>query len=185
MKNNNSLHFSLNGITSILIGAYLFLAGFLIESILTGFVTDNHPLGMLSAEIIEFLIIGILISFFLFSSLAFFFKAKRNAKKMNLKLWNTDTKKAVLKYSTTFVFGFVGLILLTKMGFIKYITPAFLIFYSILTLLFTGKKETNKLLLMALGLFLALICFLIPSYWSAAISILAIAHITYGVVTRK
>ena len=81
-QDNFQNNFSLKGFTSILIGAYFFIAGYLIKTILDGFLIDDNPFGMLSIEIIEVFIIVIAFFVFLFSSLALFFSGKRNAKKL-------------------------------------------------------------------------------------------------------
>jgi hypothetical protein len=114
--------------------------------------------------------------------LALFFSGKRNAKKFQYQLWNRETSIALRKYTLQILFFFVGLIILMNAGFIEYITPLFLSLYGILLFLFKNKQRKNLLILSSLSILLAMVCFLIPSYWYSSISILGIAHITYGVV---
>ena len=92
MHNTFQINFCLKGFTSILIGAYFFIVGYLIKTILDGFLIDNNPMGTLSPEIIEALIIALVLLVFLFSSLALFFGGKRSAKKFQHKLWNRILK---------------------------------------------------------------------------------------------
>ena len=94
---NLSINFILKGFTSILIGVYFLVAAYLIKFILDGFLIDGNPMGMMSAEIIEILIIVITFFLFLFSSLALFFKGRRTAKKNHYKLWSEKTKAAFWK----------------------------------------------------------------------------------------
>jgi hypothetical protein len=185
MHDNFQINFSLKGITSILIGTYIFIAGYLIKAILMGFLIDDNVIGMLSAEILEVLIIVIAFLVFLFSSLALFFAGKRSAKKFQHKLWNGKTKAAIWKYFLEIVIIFVILIVLMNQGYIDYITPAFLFLFGVLLFLFKKKKEKNLLILSSLCLLLAVMCILIPSYWYSSLSILGIAHITYGVVVKN
>ena len=185
MNDNFQINFSLKGITSILIGAFIFIAGYLIETILNGFLIDDNPLGMLSPEIIELLITGITLFVFLLSSLTLFFNGKRTAKKLQHKLWNVKTKTALKKYILGFIIIFTTLLLLKNLGFIDYITPTFLILYGLLLFIFKNKERKNLLILSGLSLLLAVMCFLIPSYWASSISILGIAHVAYGVVVKE
>lgn len=182
---NFSVNFSLKGFTSILIGIYIFLAGYLIKTILDGFLVNDNPMEMMSAEIIEVLVITLAGLVFIFSSFALFFSGKRNSKRFQFKLWNGKTKAAFTKYFLSALVIFIVLILLMNQGFIDYITPAFLILYAFLLFLFKNKERKNLLILSGICLLLAVLCFLIPSYWYSSLSILGIAHITYGVVVRN
>ena len=175
-------NFSLKGFTSILIGLYFFIAGSLIHKIIEGFLIDDNPMGMLSPQIVEIAILAILFFVFLFSTLALFFGGRRTAKKFDYKLWNTETKIAFRNYIFKVIVIFSILITLMNLGFINYLTPVFLTLYGILLFLFKNKQRKNLLILSSLSILLAVVCFLIPSYWYSSISILGIAHITYGVV---
>ena len=185
MHDNFSVNFYLKGFTSILVGAYFFIAGYLINTILNGFLIDDNPLGKLSAEIIEVLIISIAFLVFLFSSLALFFSGRRSAKKNQFNLWNRETKAAFRKYLIGVLIIIISIIILLNQGFIDYITPTFLILYGVLLFLFKNKERKNLLILSGLSLLLAVMCFLIPSYWYSSLTILGIAHITYGVTVRN
>ena len=182
MHNTFEINFSLKGFTSILIGAYFFIAGYLIKTILENFLIDNNAMGMFSPEIIEVVVIAIVFFHFLFSTLALFFGGRRTAKRFDYKLWNTETKIAFRNYIFKVIVIFSVLIILMNLGFINYLTPVFLTLYGILLFLFKNKQRKNLLILSSLSILLAVVCFLIPSYWYSSISILGIAHITYGVV---
>ncbi|MCI2229808.1 hypothetical protein MC378_11575 [Polaribacter sp. MSW13] len=182
---NFSVNFSLKGFTSILIGIYFFSAGYLIKNLLDGFLIDDHPMGMLSAEIIEYLIISIAFLVFLFSSLALYFSGKRSAKRFQFKLWNGKTKAAFWKYMVGILLIFIILLVLMQQGYIDYMTPTFLILYAFLLFLFKNRERKNLLILSGLCLLLAIMCILIPTYWSSSLSILGIAHVTYGVAVRN
>ena len=177
-------NFTLKGLTSILIGLYFFIAGSIINSIIEGFLIDDNPMGMLSPQIIEIVIFTLIFFVFLFSSLALFFGGKRTAKKFEYKLWNTETKIAFRNYVLKFTVIFLVLTILMNLGFIDYLTPVFLILYGVLLALSMNKQRKNLLVLSGVSILLAAICFLIPSYWHASLSIMGIAHITYGVVVR-
>ena len=61
MSDNFQLNFSLKGFTSILIGAYLFIVGYLLEAILN----NATPLETLSPKAKEICTITIVFAFFL------------------------------------------------------------------------------------------------------------------------
>lgn len=182
---NFSVNFVLKGFTSMQIGVYFLILGYTFKSILDGFLIDNNAMGMLSPQIIEILFIALLFLLVLFSSLALYFSGKRTAKRFQYKLFNQTTKKAILKYFTGIIILFSSIITLNNLGFINGIVPAFLILYSLFLFIFKNKERKNLLVLSGLSLALGLLCFVIPSYWYSSISILGIAHITYGFVVSK
>jgi hypothetical protein len=184
LHHNSSRNFVLKGFTSILIGIYLMIGAYLGNEILTGFLIDNHPMAFMSPQIIEILIFLITFFVFLFSSLAFLFAGRRKAKKNKYKLWNSETKKLFWKYIFALTFTLLTLYFLTKLGFIETITPVFLVLYSLFILFFRDSKNKNSLLLVLIAMLLGVICFLIPMYWHASLTILGISHITYGVVVK-
>ena len=169
MHNTFEINFSLKGFTSILIGAYFFIAGYLIKTILENFLIDNNAMGMFSPEIIEVVVIAIVFFHFLFSTLALFFGGRRTAKRFDYKLWNTETKIAFRNYIFKVIVIFSVLIILMNLGFINYLTPVFLTLYGILLFLFKNKQRKNLLILSSLSILLAVVCFLIPSYWYSSI----------------
>ncbi|WP_341220922.1 hypothetical protein [Polaribacter atrinae] len=185
MNDNIKNNFSLKEFTSILIGAYFFLAGFFIETVLKSSLIEENPLTNLVSDNIETSIIVIVLLVFLFSSLTLFFTGKRNAKKLQVQLWNDQTKIALKKYMLAFVVIITSLLILINLGLIEYITPTFLILYGLLLFLVKNKGQQNLLYLASLSVFLAVICFLIPTYWASSISILGIAHVAYGVVVKE
>jgi len=121
---------------------------------------------------------------FLFSSLALFFKGRRKAKKLQYNLWNTKTTINFWKYLVNFFLMFLLLIFLKNQGLIDYLTPTFLILYGLLLLLLRTENSKNLFILTGICALLAIICFVIPTYWYSSIYILGVAHITYGVVLK-
>ena len=182
--NNFQLNFSLEGYGSIQIGLYFLITAYVIKNILAGFLIDDHLLGMMSAEIIVVLISVVTFLMFLFSSFALFFKGRRKAKKLQYNLWNTKTTINFWKYLVNFFLMFVLLIFLEKQGLIDYLTPTFLILYGLLLLLLRTENSKNLFILTGICVLLAIICFIIPTYWYSSIYILGVAHITYGVVLK-
>ena len=184
-QDNFQFNFSLKGYSSIQIGIYFLIAAFFIKSILNGFLIDDDPLAMMSAEIVEILIFVIIFFTLLLSTLALFYKGRRKARKLEYKLWNKKTKTNSWKYIASFSIIFLIILFLNYQGYVNYVTPVFLISYGVSLLLLKIKKSKNLFVLSGLCLFLAIICFLIPNYWYSSVNILGLAHITYGVVIRN
>ncbi|PQB06145.1 hypothetical protein BST83_02310 [Polaribacter filamentus] len=184
-QDNFQLNFSLKGYSSIQIGLYFLLAAFFIKKILEGFLIDDNPMGMLSAEIIEILVLGIIFLTMVLSALALFFKGQRKARRQEYKLWNTKTKIKSQAFSTSFIVIFSVLIVLTTQDFADYMTPTFLFLYGISLLFLKNKKSKDLFVLSGISLLLTVICILVPNYWYSSIYILGIAHITYGLVVKN
>ncbi len=184
MHDNYSANFILKGFTSILIGIYILIGSYALKTLLNGFLIDDNPVGMLSVEILEILGITIVFLVLLFSSLALYFSGKRVAKRNDEILFNSQTKTILRKYIIGVVIIFATLILVKSRGYLYYITPTFLLLYSLLLFLLKNKERKNLLILSGLCLLLAILCILIPSYWYSSLAILGVAHLTYGVVVK-
>lgn len=183
-QDNFKVNFSLQGFASVQIGIYFMLAGYLIKNILDGFLIDDNTMGMLSAEIIEVLLIFIAVLTFIFSSLAIYFKSRRRSKNLNDTLWNAKTKTGFWIYLLSFLAIFIISIFLMQQGFIDYIVPVFLILYAILIFVLKNKKDKSILIIASICLLLAALCFLIPTYWYSSLVILGLTHITFGIVKK-
>jgi hypothetical protein len=184
-QDNFQLNFSLKGYSSIQIGLYFLLGAFAIKKMLEGFLIDDNPMGMLSSENIEVLILVVIFFTLLLSSLALFFKGRRKARKLEYILWNGKTKINFWKYVASFTIIFLVLITLTSKGYLNYVAPTFLVMYALSLLLLKIKKSKNLFILSGVCVLLAAISFLIPNYWYSSIFILGIAHITYGLVIKS
>lgn len=184
-QDNSEVNFSLKGNTSIQIGIYFLLGAYCIKTILDGFLIDDNPFGMLSPQILEVLVAILTILCFVLSSFALFFKGKRNAKKQGVLLWNSSTKSAVYKYISSFTILFLTLYFLTKQGRIDSLVPVFLIIYASILFVFKNKDQKNRLIISGICILLAIVCFLIPSYWYSSLFILGVAHSTYGIMVKN
>ncbi|MDX6746685.1 hypothetical protein SHK09_07770 [Polaribacter sp. PL03] len=184
LHDNFEVNFTLKGFTSILIGTYFFFLAYAYKYILDSFLIDDHALGLLSPQIVEIIFISLAAVFVLFSSFALFFSGKRTSKRFQINLWNGKTKSTFLKYLIGIVIVFSTLITLMNLGFIDYIAPTFLIMYAFFLLLVRNKTRNNLLYLSGLSLLLGIYCLVIPGYWYSSLTILGIAHGTYGLIER-
>lgn len=181
--NTSQLNFSLAGFTSIQIGIYILLAAFAIETLLLDFL-DADTLGLSSETNLVIAIATITFFALLFSFFALFFRGKRNAKEEQLQLWNQKSVATFWIILIAFLSIYGLLFLVYNQNFEDYITPTFLIFYGLLLFVFHQKERKNLLIISGICLFLAIICFMIPTYWYSSLVILGLAHITYGVVVK-
>jgi hypothetical protein len=184
LHDNFEVNFTLRGFTSVLIGGYFFLLGYIYKYILESFLIEGHSVAFLSPEIIEIIFIALAATFVLISSLALFISGLRTARSFQQRFWNSKTTKFFMKFAIAVVFVFVLLTKLMTYGFIDLIMPVFLIIYALFLFAIRNKERKNLLFLSILSLLLGILCFVIPSYWNTTFTILAISHVTYGVVVR-
>jgi len=184
-KNHSSTNLSLKGAAAIQIGIYFILAVYVIETLVSGFLVDDNPAGMLSVELIE--VFGIFIYFltFILVALALYFKGKRSVKGSTSIFWNKSTKKTVsIVISSFFATSFIVLTAL-NLGYANKITPVFLICYGAMLFAILKKERKGLAIVAGLSLFLAIYCLIIPNYWYSALLIFGIAHITYGIMVKN
>ncbi|MEN8775835.1 MAG: hypothetical protein ABF263_07470 [Polaribacter sp.] len=184
LHDNFEVNFQLKGFNSILIGIYIFLAAYVYKYVLDSYLIDDNPLALLSPQLIEILFISVAFFVTLLSSLALFFSGKRKAKRFQFKLWNGKTKTAFLKYLLGIFIISISVLTLKNYGNINFITPAFLFLYGLLLLILKNKGSKSLYILISLSMLLGILCILIPTYWYSSLTIVAIAHITYGVVVK-
>ncbi len=185
LQDNFKNNFFLRGFASILIGFYFFLLAYAYKYIIDGFLIENHPLGVISPQILEILCIGLAVVFMVFSSLAIFFRAKRKVKKEGSLLWNKQSKNAFKKYFLAVIIGFSALFILKFYGYVDILTPVFLYCYASMLFLLKSKDNNKLYALIGLAILLALYCFIIPSYWYSSFTIMAIAHAAFGLVEKN
>lgn len=174
-------NFLLKGFNSIQIGIYFLISAYLIKSMIVGFLVDDTAMMLMSVQLIEFFIIGVLCVLFLFSSLALFYSNRRSSRKQKVKIWNPGSKKRCWIYLTHFIIGLSILILFYSNGLYNYIVPAGLVIYTILLITLSNSDKAFYLLAF-IGLLLAITSFVIPSYWYSSILLLGVAHFVYGVI---
>ena len=185
LQANNSQNFILKGINSIQIGLYILLSVYLLKSLLDAFLSDESFLAMMSIQIIENIGISLVVFIFLFSALAVFFSSRRRARKLGFKVWNPQSKKQFWIYSAFVIIGIVILSFVKSIGLTTYLAPLFLLFSGTLFALLNAKKEKPYYLLAGINVLLAVLVFIIPSYWYSAILIVGISFLAYGVVVKK
>jgi hypothetical protein len=182
---NFLVNFVLKGFTSILIGVYILLGTYLIKILLGDFLAGKKLMGFIQPQQIEDLVLTISFLVFLFSSITLLFSGRKTAEEFRFKLWNGKTKTAAITYFSLVVLLFFTLYFLNKEGFINLLTPVFLFYYGLMLIVLKSPKSSKLYALALTCMLLAILCYIIPSYWNSACSILAIGHIIYGMVVRN
>ncbi len=185
LTNNDTQNFILKGSNSIQIGIYLLLFVFILKSLLDGFLSDVSMLGMMSIEIIESVGFSLIVLLILLSATALFFSSRRTMRKAGFKLWNKISRKQFIIYFVASFALLFGLSFLKSLGFSNFLGPLFLLSFGIILLISNAKRKKTHLLLSGISAILAVLVFLIPSYWYSAILILGAALIVYGIMIRK
>lgn len=185
LQPNSEVNFVLKGVNSIQIGIYFLLFAYFTKNLLDGFLSDSSMLGMMSIEIIESMLVffGILVVFF--SYFALFFSSRRAARKNKIKFWSGATKAT---FWVTFLLAtlvLIALSLLNDMGLFSELTAIFFLLYGTYLLLFNFRKKKQLQLFGALCLGLAVLTFVIPTYWYNAVLILGVGHVVYGLMVKR
>ena len=184
LTTNNTQNFILKGFNSIQIGLYMLLGVYVINAAILGFIADSNPLGMLSIEIIESICMFMLVLVGFFSMFAVFFSSRRAARKSGMAVWNTASKKQVGLYVFAMVLG-IFLLSLAKNMAVNYATPFFLGYLGLFMALVNSQRKKIYDLLVVVSFLLAVVVFVIPTYWYSSLLILGASFFVYGIANRK
>lgn len=181
---NTTQNFILKGFNSIQIGLYIILGAYAIEATILGFIGEENPLGMLSIEIIESICMFLILLVVFFSMFAVFFSSRRAARKSGMAVWNTASKKQVGLYVFAMVLGLFLLSLAKNMA-VNYATPFFLGYLGLFMALVNSERKKIYDLLVVVSFLLAVVVFVIPTYWYSSLLILGASFFVYGIANRK
>lgn len=185
LQPNSDINFILKGVNSIQIGIYFLLFAYLIKNLLEGFLSDSSLLAMMSIEIIEFQITGLGFVFVIFSYFALFFSSRRTCRKNNQKFWSKPTKATFwITFVLTIVVAF-ALSYFNSTGFSIQLVSIFFLLYGIYLIFFNFRKKKQLRLFGIICLALAVLTFLIPTYWYNALLIIGVSHIVYGLIVKR
>lgn len=194
LMEKSSRFLSLSGLTGIfagvyaLVGAYLVYSDFnIIPSDTAGYSysefikTANSGTDSVILKIQSLFIIGAIV--LVLSLVTGYIFTSRKAKKQNLKIWDSTTKRMVVSLSIPLIAGGIFCLILIKHQVVGLIAPATLIFYG-LALLNASKYTFNDIKYLGV---LEIILGLVSAYyigrgllfWAVGFGIL---HIVYGAV---
>ena len=192
MSNNKILtkttkqNFKLYGFNSILIGLYFILFSYIIKLLIDGFLSEMSMMGMMSIQIIE--IIGFSLSLLLIflTAFAIYFSNKRQLKKQGSKIWNSLSKTKSIRY---FLFFFTTVLfssLILETGYPNYLAVFILMMIGVYFLIIAIKSPQKKALksIAFISIILAIITFLIPTYWYSSFNIVGVSFFVYGLMIK-
>jgi hypothetical protein len=134
----------------------------------------------------NFLLLGIAVLVILFSAGTAFYHSSAKAEKLNVKLWNSTTKRLFVQIAIPLFAGGIFCIALLYYGNAGLIAPAMLVFYGLALL--NGSKYTLKEFhsLAVCEIFLGLVSLLFIGFglvfWTLGFGVL---HIIYGILMQK
>ena len=175
----------LKGFNSIQTGLYLILFAYILKNMIDGFLSDTSMLGMMSIEIIEGAGLTFLVLFFLLSGFAIFFSSRRSAKKSGVKMWNKSTRMQMINFALLCVAAVAFLFFQKNFGYSSYLGISFLFYLGAILIILNAQKRKPLYLLALISLVLALISYLIPTYWYPSINIMGMGFVVYGIMIKK
>jgi hypothetical protein len=182
---NDTQNFILKGSNSIQIGIYLLLFVFILKSLLDGFLSDVSMLGMMSIEIIELAAFIFISLFILLSGLAVLFSNRRRTRRAGYKLMNKKTFRQFAFYLGWTLPAFLIIYSIANGGYSMFAGVSFLFLLGTILIGLNSSKKKALYILSGLSIGLAVISYLIPSYWYSSILIMGGAFIVYGIMIRK
>lgn len=178
--NNTHYNFKLRKTPSILIGIYIILGSFLIQTVIEGFHTDASPFGFLTVNYFEGVVFIISLLVFLFSLLALFFGNRRHARKIGIKVWNKNSRKSFWVLILLISFVYTILIYELRIGEEQFIIPTFLMGYGFILLLVNYSKSKEVYYLTMTSFALGFLPLLYPNYGFNSLFIFGVAHFILG-----
>ena len=139
----------------------------------------------MSIEIIENAGLLFIVLLILLSGLAVFFSNRRRLRKSGEKIWNKATKKELLTYYVLSILGFVLLFAQKNSSFAIYLSPALLLYFGLILIGLNNQKKKPMYLMAGISIVLAVLSFLIPTYWYSSLLIVGAAFIVYGIMIKK
>jgi hypothetical protein len=180
----NQSHFSLGRLSGILIGVYglttVYLVCLLTNSFYEGFaIFSQLPISFLEIGISILVTVTILLSF-----TTLWVRARRAAKKDNVILWNSLSKKLRFQTLIPILILAIILVIISNKGYYSFLTPLFLFFYGIV-LLNLSRFAVVELKYLALAeIILAIVAFFILDKEIFFLSLgTGLFPILYGVLT--
>lgn len=179
-----SSFFSLSGFSGILIGILGSIAIFLVNTMTDGYGLYFDGFSQLPIFFIEIGIIVISVIVILSSLFIIWRRAKNKAKKNQLKLWGSLSKKQRLHLLISVAIFLAVLIFTANKGYYSFITPMLLFFYGLLFLNLSRLQSKSLTPLGIIEIILALIAYFT---YNNEILLLAIGvgflPIIYGIFT--
>lgn len=176
--------FTLKGLSGIFIGLYGLATAYLIDKLTSGEGSGIEMVSQLPILFLQIAITIISLVFILISLFTLWMRAKRQAKRVNKKLWNQTSKKIRLQSLFTLLVLTGVLILIANQGYYSLVTPISLFFYG-LFLLNLSWITSKRLVFLSIGeILLAVAAYLIYDKEMIFLALgFGLLHIIYGAAT--
>lgn len=126
--------FTLKGLSGILIGLYGLATVYLIDKLTSGEDSGIEMVSQLPLLFLQIAVTVITLIFILISLFTLWIRAKRQAERINKKLWNATSKKIRLQSLFSLLVLIVVIILIANQGYYSLVTPISLFFYGLFLL---------------------------------------------------
>lgn len=182
-QDTKSPNFVLKGFASVQVGVYFLVSAYLLKKMVENFLVDDTFMMFMSVQLIEYFAVGVLFFLFLFSSFALFYSSRRRARKVDKKIWNAASKKRFWIYLIHFIVGITILLLTYSNGLYNLLGSVGLVLYAFMLISLSGYNKAYYLFA-GLSVLLAVMSFIIPTYWYSSMLLMGVAHFAYGIVKR-
>lgn len=184
-KNKNLIHnsfynFKLRKRPSLFIGTYIIISAFLIQWILSGFITDASPLGFLTVNYLEGLIFLITILTLLFSIIALFFGNRKYTRSIGNKIWNRNSKKMMWLLFLLLTILYILLFYLLRIGEEIFIIPTFIIYYGLIISLLNFSRIASLYFFSIAIILIGFLPLFINQFGFYSLFLLGIAHYIFA-----
>ena len=182
---NTSYNFRLRKRPSIFIGVYFLLGTFLIQTIISGFVTDSSPFGFLTVNFLEGFIFIITLLVVLLSLLALFFGNRKHQRKIGNKIWNKNSRRSMWLLIFLIVLFYFVLFYLLRMGEEHFIISTFLIGYGFILIALNFSKSKSLYYLSMFSIVAGIFSLYTNGISFYLLMSLGVAHIFYSILTKE
>ncbi len=180
----NSLYFSLSGLSGILLGIYGLLTVYIINMLTSTYGDGFDGSSQLPIALLEIGILVLAVIMILISLLTLRIRAKRSAKKHNEKLWNPISKKLRFYTLIPLLLCIIILAIIANKGYYSSITPLLLLLYGMFLLNLSRFSSGSLKYLAFAEVVLAVIAYFIYDKELLFLGLgFGIFHIIYGLIT--
>ncbi len=180
----NTSHFSLSGISGILLGTYGLLTVYLINMLTSTYGDGFEGSSQLPIALLEIGIQVLAVIMILISLISLRIRAKRRARKNNRKLWDLHSKKVRFHTLIPLLLFVIVLVIIANKGYYSSITPLLLFLYGVF-LLNLSRFSVGSLKYLAIAeIILAVIAYFIYDKEMLFLGLgFGFFHIIYGSLT--
>ncbi len=183
IMNRSTRFLSLSGLSGILAGIYALIGAYLGKTALQNAGFYNYSQNTINPNNLEFKLVGIALGVAFLSIITAYILTKKKAKKQDVRIWNTTTKRLLFHFMIPLLTGGIFSLILLHQGLYGFVAPATLIFYGLAVLNASNYTISNVKYLGIAQIILGLIAMNYIGYglyfWAIGFGVF---HIIYGVL---